>query len=82
MTRSGLDKAAGGDEVFKQLVLAGIIEPTSKEDSIRVIQETGHQSASYPTIKRSLPGYAAASWRGASKSRPRARRRCRWGRRA
>jgi hypothetical protein len=32
----GFDKAAGGDEVFRQLVLARIIEPTSKADSLRI----------------------------------------------
>ena len=37
----GFDEAAGGDEVFRQLVLARIIEPTSKADSLRVIEETG-----------------------------------------
>jgi hypothetical protein len=33
----GLEDAAGGDEVFRQLVLARIIEPTSKLDSLRVL---------------------------------------------
>jgi hypothetical protein len=28
----GLDQATGGDEVFRQLVLARIIQPTSKQD--------------------------------------------------
>jgi hypothetical protein len=37
----GLDEAAGGDAVFAQLVLARIIEPTSKLDSARVLEETG-----------------------------------------
>jgi hypothetical protein len=32
----GFDEAAEGDEVFRQLVLARIIEPTSKQDSLRV----------------------------------------------
>lgn len=59
----GFDTAAGGDEVFRQLVLARIIEPTSKEDSIRVLGETGIAAASYRTIKRRLPGYARESWR-------------------
>ena len=59
----GFDDAAGGDDVFRQLVLARIIEPTSKEDSIRVLTETGMAPASYATIKRRLPGYAAQSWR-------------------
>ena len=35
----GLDRAAGGDEVFRQLVLARIIEPVSKLDSARVLEE-------------------------------------------
>ena len=36
----GLDTATGGDEVFRDLVLARIIEPTSKQDSLRVLIET------------------------------------------
>lgn len=54
---------AGGDEVFRQLVLARIIEPTSKEDALRVLAETGVAAASYRTIKRRLPMYAKDSWR-------------------
>src|SRR5258708_39791954 len=37
----GLDEAAGGDGVFRQLVLARIIEPASKIDSLRVLEEAG-----------------------------------------
>ncbi|MGH3988210.1 MAG: IS1634 family transposase, partial [Pseudonocardiaceae bacterium] len=37
----GFEEAAGGDEVFRQLVLARIIEPTSKLDSLRVLEEVG-----------------------------------------
>src|SRR6516164_8722434 len=37
----GFERAAGGDEVFAQLVLARIIEPTSKLDSARVLEEAG-----------------------------------------
>jgi hypothetical protein len=59
----GFAQAAGGDEVFRQLVLARIIEPTSKEDSCRVLSETGVTSASYRTIKHRLPDYAKDSWR-------------------
>ena len=33
----GFERAAGGDEVFRELVLARIIEPTSKLDSLRVL---------------------------------------------
>jgi hypothetical protein len=35
----GLEAAAGGDEVFRHLVLARIIEPASKLDSLRVLEE-------------------------------------------
>lgn len=59
----GFAEAAGGDDVFRQLVLARIIEPTSKEDGVRVLQETGVPAASYATIKRRLAGYAEQSWR-------------------
>jgi hypothetical protein len=54
----GFGEAAEGDEVFRQLVLARIIEPTSKLDSLRVIAEAGVEPASYATVKRRLPGYA------------------------
>jgi hypothetical protein len=59
----GFDQAADGDEVFRQLVLARIIEPTSKEDSVRVLDEVGVTAASYRTIKRRLAGYADQTWR-------------------
>jgi hypothetical protein len=61
--RLGLDAAAGGDTVFRQLVLARVIEPTSKLDSLRVLTEVGLVPASYPTLKRRLPRYAQSSWR-------------------
>jgi hypothetical protein len=55
----GFDQAAGGDEVFRQLVLARIIEPTSKQDSLRVLGEVGVDPVpSYATLKRRLPGWA------------------------
>jgi hypothetical protein len=43
------------DEAFRQLVLARIIEPTRKADSLRVIEETGMAPVSYPTLNRRLP---------------------------
>ena len=61
----GLDAATGGDEVFRQLVLARIIEPSSKLDAARVITEAGETPASYPTVNRRLPVYAQDSWRKA-----------------
>ena len=59
----GLERAAGGDEVFAQLVLARIIEPTSKLDSARVLEEAGVEAVSYRTLKRRLPEYAKQAWR-------------------
>ena len=59
----GFDRAAGGDEVFAQLVLARIIEPSSKLDTGRVLEEVGIGAASYPTINRRLPVYAKQGWR-------------------
>jgi hypothetical protein len=59
----GFDEAAGGDEVFRDLVLARIIEPTSKLDSLRVLEEAGIDPVSYRTMKRRLPVYSAQGWR-------------------
>jgi Transposase DDE domain len=59
----GFERAAGGDEVFAQLVLARIIEPTSKLDSARVLEEAGVEAVSYRTLKRRLPEYAKQAWR-------------------
>ena len=59
----GFGQAGGGDEVFRDLVLAPIIEPTSKRDSLRVLDEVGTAAMSYPTLNRRLPVYAEAPWR-------------------
>ena len=75
----GFDAAANDDEVYRQLVLARIIEPTSKLDSLWVLAEAGLDPVSYRTLKRRLPGYATTP--GASSCRPRARSTPRWGRR-
>jgi hypothetical protein len=61
--RLGFDRAAGGDEVFRQLVLARIVEPTSKLDSLRVLAEVGVGTVSYPTVNRRLRVYSAEGWR-------------------
>jgi hypothetical protein len=54
----GFEDAAGGDDVFRQLVLARVIEPVSKLDSIRVLEEAGVAPPSYRTIERRLSVYA------------------------
>mgnify|MGYP000852010179 CR=1 FL=1 len=59
----GFDKACGGDVVFEQLVLARLIEPTSKLDSIRVLEEMGIPAPAYRTLKRRLGDYARPTWR-------------------
>jgi Transposase DDE domain len=59
----GFDQASGGDEVFAQLVAARIIEPVSKADSLRVLEEAGLAGPSYATLKRRLPAYAKQAWR-------------------
>ncbi|MGD8150773.1 IS1634 family transposase [Ornithinimicrobium sp. Y1694] len=48
----GFDVVA--DDAFKELVLARIIEPTSKADSLRVLDEIGVEHASLRTMFRSL----------------------------
>lgn len=59
----GFDEATGGDEVFRDLVLARIVEPTSKLDSLRVLDEVGVGSVSYSTVKRRLRVYSTETWR-------------------
>jgi hypothetical protein len=60
----GFAQAVEDDEVFRQLVLARIIEPTSKQDSLRVLAEAGVDAVSYATLKRRLHSYADDAWRG------------------
>jgi hypothetical protein len=59
----GFDLAADGDEVFRDLVAARVIEPVSKLDSLRVLEEAGVTPVSYATLKRRLPVYARDAWR-------------------
>jgi Transposase DDE domain len=59
----GFGRVTGGDEVFRQLVLARIIEPVSKLDSLRVLEETGIVPVSYATLRRRLPAFAKEPWR-------------------
>ena len=60
--RLGFD--AIGDEAFAQLVLARIIEPTSKADSVRVLSEVGVKPASLRTMFRSLQRAQQRDYRG------------------
>ena len=45
---------AVGDEVFRDLVLARVVEPTSLLDTARVLTDLGRTPASYATMKRTL----------------------------
>ena len=60
----GFEAATGGDEVFRDLVIARVIEATSKLDSLRVLTEAGADACSYATVKRHLPTYATDTFRG------------------
>lgn len=51
--------------MFCDLVVARIIEPTSKVDAGRVLTEVGVEPVSYATVKRRLPVYAQPRWRQA-----------------
>jgi hypothetical protein len=59
--RLGFD--AIDDAAFVQLVLARIIEPTSKADSLRVLDEIGAPHASLRTMFRSLQRAATGGYR-------------------
>ena len=59
--RLGFD--ALGDAAFAQLVLARIVEPTSKADSVRVLEEIGVEHASLRTMFRSLQRAATGDYR-------------------
>ncbi|MFM9379330.1 IS1634 family transposase [Gordonia sp. VNK21] len=52
-----------GTDAFKQLVLARIVEPTSKADTIRVLADLGVRSPSLRTIWRTLARSIAEDWR-------------------
>jgi len=61
----GFESATDGDEVFRALVLARIIEPTSKLDALRVLEEAGIDPPGYRTVLRRLPIFAEEAWRQA-----------------
>ena len=43
-------RAAEGGPVLEALVLGRVIEPTSKLDTVRVLEEVGVAAPSYPTM--------------------------------
>ena len=52
-----------GAEVFRDLVIARIVEPTSLLDSGRVLRDLGQSPASHATMKRTLGRAAACKYR-------------------
>lgn len=58
----GFDAVA--DEAFRQLVLARVVEPTSKADSVRVLRELGVDHLSLRTMFRSLARSQERDYRG------------------
>jgi hypothetical protein len=52
-----------GDEVFRDLVIARVVEPTPLLDAGRVLRDLGQTPASYATMKRSLGRAATGKYR-------------------
>lgn len=61
--RLGFTSAVGGDAVFRDLVIARIIEPASKLDTIRILDELGLKAPSNTGIHRCLDRAAEAEYR-------------------
>jgi hypothetical protein len=59
----GLGFGALGDEVFRDLVLARVVEPTSILDAARVLADLGRKAASDKTMRRTLARCADRGYR-------------------
>lgn len=57
------------DPVFRDLVIARIVEPTSKADSLRVLADLGAEPFSYRTIQRHLAAINTGGYRDAVAAR-------------
>jgi len=57
------------DAVFRDLVIARIVEPTSKLDSLRVLADLGAETMSYRTIQRHLARINTGGYRDAIATR-------------
>ena len=60
---SGLGFGGLGDEVFRDLVLARVVEPTSVLDTGRVLADLGRKAASDKTMRRTLARCAGRGYR-------------------
>jgi hypothetical protein len=63
---SSLGFDAVADEVFRDLVIARVVEPTSLLDTARVLTDLGRAPASYATMKRTLTRAVAVGEAGGS----------------
>ena len=71
----GLDRLDGADEVFRQLVTARLIEPTSKQDSSRVVADAGMiNAATRPSTTATAPTEPDAPYAGSIPRSPRPRK--------
>jgi hypothetical protein len=52
-----------GDAVFRDLVIARVVEPTSLLDTGRVLTDLGRRPASYATVRRTLARCASGKYR-------------------
>ncbi|GAA4405579.1 hypothetical protein GCM10023147_48780 [Tsukamurella soli] len=52
-----------GDPVFRDLVIARIVEPTSKMDAVRVLADLGADPVSYKTIQRRIARIGSGGYR-------------------
>jgi hypothetical protein len=59
----GLGFGALGDETFRDLVIARMVEPTSLLDTGRVLKDLGRRPAAYATMKRTLARCASGNYR-------------------
>ena len=55
------------DAVFRDLVIARIVEPTSKADAARVLTDLGADTVSYRTIQRHLAKVDTGEYRDADR---------------
>ena len=78
-TRLGLGDATGGDRAFEQMVLAHLIEPTSKAQVPRVLGDLGLESVSVRPLFRSLGRAQGAGLPPGDLSGPVRSRHRRWG---
>ena len=71
----GLDRLDGADEVFRQLVTARLIEPSSKQDSSRVVADAGMiNAATRPSTTATAPTEPDAPCAGSTPRSPRRRK--------